>query len=560
MGKRKASTGDRVIVLGLDGATFNFLMPLIRRGELPNLARLIEGGVHGGLESTLPPYTAPAWASFATGKNPGKHGVVDFWEGSSQDGRRTPVSSRSIRGETLWSILSREGRKVAVINLPLTYPPSPVNGVMISGMMTPSEEADYTFPRSLKEELKARIGDYAVNPYGRFGRNAHFLKKAIYWIEKREKANRYLLEKCRWDLFISVIQAPDPIQHHFWCLLDPDHPNYNEAEARKYERLILECYRKVDRVVGHRLQELDDETTLFVISDHGFGPAHKYFHLNRFLADLGLLAFQSPRSALREGSRKVLGRGANLWRRFLRAIDLFELRTRVLDSRVRTAIRERIDRTLSPPIDWAKTKAYGQDLAGQSIYINLRGRENRGSVEPGEEYEEVRDYIIGELMKLKDPETQEPIIAYACKKEELYQGEYLDSLPDIVFSLGSRPYLPTRRLSAPSIVEEIPPHAVSGMHREEGLFIAFGSKVKEGISIAGAKIIDLAPTILYAMKVAIPEGMDGRVLLEIFEPSYVASTPLRYQKPSAMEAPPYRYTEEEREEIEARLRSLGYLD
>ncbi|HAL61298.1 MAG TPA: hypothetical protein DCP08_02700 [Chloroflexi bacterium] len=552
MEKREALGKHRVIVLGLDGATFDLLMPLIRRGELPNLARLIEGGVHGVLESILPPYTAPAWASFATGKNPGKHGVVDFWEGPSQKRRRTPVSSRSIRGETLWSILSEEGRKVAVINLPLTYPPSPVNGVLISGMMTPCEEADYTFPKSLKGELKAQVGEYAVNPYARFGRNAHSLKKAIYWIEKREEANRYLFEKRRWDLFINVIQAPDPIQHHFWHLLDPYHGNYNEAEAKKYENLILECYKEVDCVVGQRLQKLDDETTLFVISDHGFGPAHKYFHVNRFLADLGLLAFQSPRGALHQGTRKVLGRGADLWRSLLRAVDLFDLRIKVLDNRVRAAIRERLDGTFSPPIDWAKTKAYCQDLAGQSIYINLR--------ESGEEYEEIRDYIIGQLMKLKDPETQEPIIAHAYKKEELYQGEYLDSLPDILFSLGPHPYLPTSRLSVSSVVEGIPPYAVSGMHREQGLFVAFGSKVQKGMAIAGAKIVDLAPTILYAMKVAIPEGMDGKVLLDIFQPSYVASTPIRYQKPSPMEAPPYRYTEEEREEIEARLRSLGYLD
>ncbi|MFQ6001240.1 MAG: alkaline phosphatase family protein, partial [Anaerolineae bacterium] len=513
-------------------------------------------------KSTIPPFSVQAWVSMATGKNPAKHGVTDFWDPSAAKPQREFASSNSIQGETVWEILSRHGKRVGVVNVPVTYPPLKVNGYMISGLLTPRNKVDYTYPTELRAEILSAVGDYAADPYDPLSPNKRLLKEFLYWMRKREEANRYLLQKYPWDFFINVIQALDHLQHLFWHHLDPRHPYYTPGEAKRYTPLITECYRLADVIVGERLKMLDGGTTLFVISDHGFGPAHKWFHVNRFLAHLGLLVFQERGGSLFSSLLRKSGLTSQKVKEIVRRGDLFGFRRRVMGRGARIGFSKRVGGLLTSPIDWSRTKAYSGSPATQGIYINLQGREPGGIVERGREYEEIRDFIIDELSRLRDPDTEAPVVERAYRKEEIYNGPFLSQLPDVVFSLDGQPFLASDDASTGPFLERIPRNHLGGRHKPDGVFLALGADIREGGTIERARIIDVAPTILYAMGLPIPRDMDGKVLLETFAPKYREAQPIRYENVRSTEREgesEATYSEEEVAEIEERLKGLGYL-
>ncbi len=548
-------TIDRVILVGFDGATWALLRPWIEQGRLPAFARAVQEGTAGELLSSTPPYSAPAWVSFATGMNPGKHGVVDFWQPDPDGSGERPISALSVAVPTLWDLLSGAGRRVAVLNVPVTYPPRPVNGLLVSGMMTPSEDAAWAHPPELREELRGRPGGYAVNPYATAAQSEEFLRRVLTWVPRREAAHRDLLGRERWALFANVVQASDPIQHHFWNALDPEHPAGQPDLAQRYGDLIHRCYAEMDAVLQHRLEQVDEGTALLVMSDHGFGPAHKYVHINRLLAELGLLRFQRG-EALRH-------RGVSMSRlyRLLRRLDPWNLRGR-LSNRLRQFLRRQVDRLVAPPVDWARTRAYAGRSSGESVWINLHGRDPRGIVEPGAEYEALRDQVIEALLSLRDPESGSPVVSGAWRKEELYRGPQLPWLPDVLFQVSPYPYLPTDRLSVEGLFEEIAPSVGGGRHRPEGILIAVGAPFRQGGTIRGATIADIAPTVLYLLGLPVPEDMDGRVLEELLTQEYLETHPVQ-QGPAVgggeRPAGPSPYSEDERERIAETLRGLGYL-
>jgi len=547
----------RVVMLGLDGATFTILRPLMEAGYLPNLTRLTREGVYGRLESVVPPYSAPAWVSLVTGKGPGKHGVVDFWHYDPSTNERLLVDASNISTAAIWDVLGEYGLFVGVVNVPLTYPPRPVNGVMVSGMMTPSETVPYTHPPELKAWLKEVAGDYAADPYTSVDRTSAFLKRVLYWVERREAAHLCLLESYAFDFFINVVQALDPIQHHFWCVLDESHPNHDDDEARRLRSLLLRCYQAVDEVVGHRLAMLNDgRTTLFVVSDHGFGPVHHRFNVNRFLLEHGFLALKGNAmpDPLRIQAFKML-------RMLGRTLDVLNLRGRLLSNRQREALRRRLDQWAAPAVDWSRTRAYYTGLTGQGLYINLTGREATGIVPPGEPYEKVRNGLIAALVNLRDPATGDPVVSGAYRREEIYAGPRVDELPDVVFSLRDRPYLPSERMAVQSVIEPLPPESSGGRHHPEGVLLVAGPGVHQGAVLDGARLIDVAPTILYALGLPVPEDMDGRVLTEVFTQEHLAANPVREGPP--VTAPPTgeRHRDQQTDAIiTERLRALGYLE
>jgi len=220
-------------VLGLDGATWDLLVPLAERGVMPNLARALQQGRHGRLQSCLPPYSSPAWMSISTGKNPGSHGIFDFWE-AGLPGERRLVSSRSAKGKKLWELVDAAGRVAHVVAVPVSYPPPQLErGTFVCGMFTPGESVDYTWPPELKAELKALPGGYRADPYADGLQAAPFIDQTHSVIRQQEVATSHLLEKGDWDLLFSVIQAPDPIQHKFWNVLDPADPRYDADRAHR---------------------------------------------------------------------------------------------------------------------------------------------------------------------------------------------------------------------------------------------------------------------------------------------------------------------------------------
>ena len=529
---------------------------------MPNLAALLRQGVWGGLRSTTPPFSAQAWVSLSTGKNQARHGVVDFWErspGAPLTERRTFVSGRLVRGETLWQTAGRHGLEVGVVNVPVTYPPTPVAGYLVSGFLTPPGRLDYVYPVALRDEIEALFPGYEPDPFDPLGATQQQLVELADWMKKHEKVARHLLERRPSDLFFSVVQAVDHLQHLFW----------NDIASRSaglHSSLIDECYALADDILGHRLAQLDGRTTFFLVSDHGFGPARTWFHVNRFLLERGLLALGEVQGSGPGAALARLGLTPQRLRSLVRRLDMLGLRRR-MGRLARVTVGRQIDGALARPIDWSRTQAVSGSPASEGIFINLKGREPEGVVEPGEPYEQLRDRLAAELLALRDPGTGERVVQAVYRREELYNGPFIDLLPDLVFDLSDGPYLASDAPMATRVLEPLPPSLLQGRHRPTGVLAAAGAGIAAGQRIEGARITDIAPTVLYALDLPIPDDMDGRPLVEIFDDEHRASHPVRHapavdEKDLTGFPKPVRSVESDEEdtaEMERRLRGLGYI-
>ncbi len=544
----------KAIVLGMDGATLDVLLPR-SKGQMPNLAALLERGAWGAMQSTTPPFSAQAWASMATGKNPARHGVVDFWErspGQPLDQRGAFVTARQIHGETLWQIAGRHGRQVGVVNVPVTYPPVPVPGYLVSGFLTPPGKEDYVYPPALRAEIVALVPGYRPDPFDPLGASKGQLVEIEAWMGRHEHVARNLAERYPVDLYFSVAQALDHLQHLFWneVVGEAGEPGRGEIGA-----LVDRCYERADEIVGHRLSMLDGRTNLFLVSDHGFGPARKWLHLNRFLEEQGFLVLCRAGGGGAGGLLSRLGLTPQGLRGALRRLDVLGLRRHV-GRLARVTIGRRLDESLAPPVDWNRTQAVAGSPATEGVFVN------RDAVEPGD-YEGLRDRLMAALLDLRDPDTGQAVVRAVYRREELYDGPFLALLPDVVLDMGDGPYLVSDSLTAGQVLAPLPTGQLQGRHRPLGVFAAAGPDIQPLGRFEGARIIDVAPTVLYALGLPIPDDMDGRPLLEIFSDEYRAAHPVRFV-PAADEAaapppPGPAYDEEDQEEMERRLKGLGYV-
>ena len=521
---------------------------------MPNLAALLKDGTWGDLRSTTPPFSAQAWVSLATGKNQARHGIVDFWERAPDHSRRNFVTSRGVKCETLWQTISRHGLRVGVVNVPVTYPPPPVNGYLVSGLLTPQGRDDFVYPESLREDILAQVPGYSPDPFDPVGASRQQILELETWMEKHERVSRHLMESYPSELSFSVVQALDHLQHLFWDDI------VSKEDGGRYEALIDRCYRLADEIVGHRRQMMDGRTTLFLVSDHGFGPVSKWFYVNRFLLEQGLLKLGEAPAGRAGSSLLRLGLTPQRMRDLVRRLDVMGLR-RWMGRLARVTLGRQIDGALTPAVDWSQTQAISGSPATEGIFVNLRGREAQGIVEPGEPYETLRETLIAELCRLRDPDTGAPVVLAAYRREELYEGPFLDLLPDVVFDLGDGPYLASDAPIATRILEPLPRGYLQGRHQPDGIFVDAGPGIRSGATIEGARIVDVAPTVLYALGLPIPEDMDGRPLLEIFDHDYKTARPVEYAEPEFLEdvAPDPHYDEEDTLEMERRLRGLGYV-
>ena len=534
---------SRLLIIGLDGATLDVVQPLAAAGQLPHLADLMSRGAWGTLLSTIPPITAPAWVSFMTGKNPGAHGVFDFVRLMPGLPRAAaPIHSfLSIASPTIWHLLSHQGRRLAVINVPFTSPPFPVNGVLVSGLLVPGPGANFTYPPELKEELRHQAGGFALDwnvrgvPVGRGrGRWLHSFRLAE---QQRHRAALYLLRTYPWDCAAVVYTLTDRAQHLYWS------PTAAPG-SRQFPTEIASAYQLADAMVGELLAQAGPDTTALVLSDHGYGSLTRAFNTNTFLANLGLLALQPSRRSW--GLRRPTV--ARLLSRLGMDALIPALPAGLRDLRLPLPLPRR-----QPQIDWHNTQAYA---ASWGIRINLAGREPHGTVAPGQEYERLRDQIIAHLRGLSDPVTGERAIASAWRREELYHGPFLDQAPDIVFSLAAPDCLQNSHLGRKTLFSPRP----GGTHRLQGMFIVAGPQVAPGPAPT-AHITDLAPTILHLLGCQVPGDMEGRVLTGCLRADWLARFPLHSTTAAASAAPgsdsPYSQQQEER--LKEHLRALGYL-
>ena len=556
----------KVLVIGLDGATFDLIKPWADAGHLPTLQRLMQEGAHGSLRSTVPPMTGPAWTTFATGVNPGKHRLYDWIAREPQSYQFLPVTALDCKAPMIYSLLSQTGRRVCALNIPMTYPPMAVNGVVVSGLPAPSTRNTITYPAELYQEIVDAIGEYILYPdpgqaYSDSGVDA-FLARLYKTTELRVRTLEYLRSREAWDFAMVVFNGTDTICHALWKYMDKTHPLHDPAQAAKYGNAIRDYYHTLDGHLAQIVDTLPQDTTLVVMSDHGFGPFHKFIHVNNWLLRENFMQ-------LKPGARSRIKHA--LFRSGFSPMNVYDTLMRLgFGALKREVVRGQGQGLLKTlflsfeDVDWGRTQAYSLGNVGQ-IRINLAGREPFGCVQPGAEYEQVRSRIIERLATLRDPKTGEAVVETVYRREELYSGDYLDEAPDIVFLPRRLEYFGfgEYEFGSHKIIEAMK-RGISGTHRMNGIFMAYGAAVRKGVEIQNANLTDLAPTILHLMGEAVPAHMDGHVLAdalrEDFEPvirqrSAVAVDSDAHSGPSAGEV----LSAEEQKVLADRLRSLGYV-
>ncbi|MBE9506504.1 MAG: alkaline phosphatase family protein [Chloroflexi bacterium] len=545
---------SRLLVIGWDGATFDLVEPWIAAGELPNLARLMRDGVHGRLRSVPNMNSGPAWTSVSTGLNPGKHGIYGLTDFAAGSYRVRPLNGSDRHGKVIWRQLSEGGRQVVVMNLPITYPAEPVNGVLVAGGDAPSSRSpQFTHPEGLIDEINAEAGEYILaarlDGLIRAGRKAAALDRLHRMIEGRTRAALYLMERQPWDLFLVLFTASDSVQHYFW----------EDLAGGPYQDAILGVFRRLDETLGALLAQAGDHTTTIVLSDHGFGPTRPGLrYLNDFLAGLGLLCYKPRRDSRTTLLRwaflqleKRLGDGTKEW--------LLEHFPRLHESATAGLWVD--------GVDWSSTRAF--NLAGSSqIWVNLRDRQPEGIVSPGEEYEEVVSLIQQALGEAVDPVTRRPAVKAVHWRADLYHGPFLDRAPDLLVEWteesdlsGLAWYGDVQQVMATRSIAHRR-HPVNGGHREMGILVASGPPFKKGELIDGATLHDIAPTLLCLLNQPIPTSLDGQPLTAALADHWLQAHAPQFveERQDSTSASGISASAADEDEVMGRLRALGYVE
>jgi ATP sulfurylase len=466
----KSAAGPRkVFVIGLDCADPKLVFD-VWRDELPNFRRLMEGGLYGSLESSHPPITVPAWTSMLTSKDPGQLGFYGFRNRADYSYSRMSIAtSRAITEDRVWDILSRDARQVVLVGVPQTYPPRPVNGHLITSFLTPSANSQYTYPAGLKQEIADLLGDreYMLDVTNfRTDDKDHLLQQIYDMAEQRFEIIRWLMHKKPWDFFMFVEMGVDRIHHGMWKYFDKTHPQHEPGN--KYENAILDYYRYIDREIGGLLEMLDDDTAVLVVSDHGAQAMQGGICFNEWLRQEGYLVLKEEPPA---------GQIVPL---------------------------EKVE------IDWTKTKAWGSGGYYGRLFLNVRGREPQGIIDP-DDYEAVRAELQAKLAAITGPNGAN-IGTVAHKPQDLYR-EVKNIPPDLIVYFGNLTWRSVGSLGHDGIhtsKNDIGPDDAN--HAQQGMFILYDPRQNMGGRKSDAHLMDVTPTILDIMGLPVPRDMEGKVI------------------------------------------------
>ncbi|HVL63880.1 MAG TPA: alkaline phosphatase family protein [Actinomycetota bacterium] len=540
---------SKAAVIGLDGAAWHLLDPLLSSGVMPRLAALRSRGAWGTMRSTVPTYTPPAWTSAATGVNPGRHGIYGFVEGHAQVERPTLAHSGRVKSPTIWEMAGAQGVRTGVYNLPLTYPPQPLDGWMVSGMMTPGYgERQPGFASwngdAVSEELVRRINDWAPGyvldisaNYEQDWRDDALARRALGAIRQRKIVLERLLELDEPDVLFSVQEAPDRLQHVYYRYLDPADEMHDTPAARAVRPLLHECFAAIDEIVGLLDDWAGDSGGVIVCSDHGFTRWEMTVHLNALLARWGYFALKPGAAALRSG---LVRKAVPVAKRFL----------------PRRLAREAKGRTFSA-VDWERTRAFASPIPQQGIIVNVRGREPQGVVDP-DELESVKDDLTRRLLETRAPDGA-PLVDEVHRSEDVFHGDAREGAPDLLPVMRDHRYENSDEIFHKDPFSDVR-HMPRGVHHMDGIVAIAGPGARAGARIEG-HVMDVTPTLLYLAGLAVPEGLDGRVLTAAFEDDHLRGRPI--ESTAAIERAAgdgeSPYSREEEAMIEESLRGLGYL-
>ncbi len=459
---------SKVAILGLDSAA----PALLQRweGQLPNLRRLMSSGASGQLRSTHPPITVPAWTAMTASRDPGQLGFYGFRnrKDHSYDGYQFATSGL-VKVPRLWDLVGAAGKRSVVLGVPQTYPPKPFEGEMVTCFLTPGNESRYTHPESLRDEVENVTGGYVFDVADfRTPDKAALLERCYHKTEIHLRLVKHMLATREWDFFMMVEMGVDRMHHGFWSYMDPEHHKYEAGNP--FEDAILEYYRRVDAELGEMLGLMPAGTVVVVVSDHGARRMEGGICFNEWLIAEGYLTLKrSP------DQPTPIGRAE---------------------------------------IDWTRTRAWGDGGYYGRLFMNVKGREPSGTVEP-EDYEKVRDELIARIAGIEDPEGR-CIGSTAHRPEDLFR-ETNGVAPDLIVYFGDLAWRSVGSVGMGALhTFENDTGPDEANHDWLGV-VMIGTNDGSPAPLTGdlgeVSIYDVAPTVLDLMGIDVPAHMIGRSIL-----------------------------------------------
>lgn len=554
-----------VLVLALDGATFDVIEPMVAAGELPNLAAWMKAGQHARLPSTIPPVTFPAWSSFMTGLEPSEHGIFDFTQKRPGQYRLDFVNASDRQAPSIFRRVCDAGGRVLVLGMPAMHPPEPVDGLLVCGFDAPvssgTDERSANDP-ALYRRIAAKAGPWMRPELDETAKASDFHERAVETLLARiERKRDFALEALAQlaaraggappDLTMVVFSESDTAGHHYFRDHDPRSPRHDPGVGPARRDALREVHRRLDAACGELRAAVGPDALCVVLSDHGMGAASdKVLHLNRYLAERGLLV-----------RRAGIGRFGDRTARRTRDLALAWLPAGLAQAvfrRARAAAAELESRARFGGFDWRRTVAFSEEAnTNPGVWINLAGREAAGCV-PAEKYEHVREVVIEALLDWRLP-SGAPVVARALRREDVHRGRFAERAPDIVVELASddghglslvpTPWseggpngrgIPSVRVLAPEEYGGGRGRGLNGTHRGDGIWIADAGPGTALRASPPARLSAVASWLAAAMGLA-------------WEPSAAGGDPCARSESRAYDA-------EEEAMVAERLRALGYLE
>ncbi len=455
----------KILVLGLDCAAPELLFGY---DDLPNIRRLMEVGVYGRLESVIPPITVPAWMCMATSQDPGSLGIYGFRNRIDHTYSGLGIASaRSITEPAIWDHLAREGKRSIIVGVPPGYPPRRINGISVGCFLTPDTDKNiFTHPPEISDEIRKLVGHYPVDVQGFRSDNKAWLRDEIFAMSRTQfQVVRHLLTTKEWDYFHFVDIGLDRIHHGFWKYHDPEHVLHEPDSP--FRDTVHNYYRHIDDEIGRVLELLSDDTIVLVVSDHGAQRLDGGFCVNEWLVKEGLLVLKSyPEEVTPFGKLDV---------------------------------------------DWEKTKVWSEGGYYARVFFNVKGREPQGVIEPTE-YEAFRDEIKAKFEATVGPDGR-PLGTLVFKPQEIYHS-VKNVAPDLIVHFGALYWRSIGGVGYPSIhIRENDTGPDDCNHAQFGSFILAASNSPLQGEVKGARLLDIAPTLLELGGYEIPPSMQGKSLV-----------------------------------------------
>jgi len=506
--------GPRLVIIGIDGATFNIIKPLLANNALPFFKKLMNRGCYGNLESNSPLNPAATWATFFSGQNPGRHNIYDFFTNSGSSMQPELISNRSIQSRLLWHFVGEANKQSILLNIPTHATPEPIHGIMSSGILT-SAKNSWFYPEQAMRDIQYQ--DYSLDSgFARTLDADEYFNQILKTQVSQENSFRKFILNHPWTLATITFNGIDRTQSRFW-----NDPNKVTALYMHIDSFL----ESIHRLVG-------EETYFLVVSNYGYKSITKKFFVNEWLWELKLLQKRITTTPTRITHLDDFLYGAA--QKKLNPITKVLAATKITKGNIRRLLPDAVSellkkatswslRTLFPyeylDIVWDKTRAYLVSTNTQGINLNVRGREPFGIVNPGYEYEHLRDQIIAELYRLRDPYTLENVIDEVYRKEDLFHGEHTAAAPDIIFKPHHFEYYlspekRTSRLFIGSANDDYPIHAHTDPN---GVFFLKGPRIRQGANLGNISIYDMLPTILFSLGISHRENLDGTILYQAFE-------------------------------------------